>query len=640
METATDTAPLRPHERDGVVHRGGGNPLFLEELLRIVRTTNVGALPDTLDAVAMREIDSLPTTPRRVLRLASVLGRSFDRSLLDRMLAAESVEVGPDPLAELQAQLLPDESGWRIRFRHALLQEAAYQSLPFRQRLVLHRDVGLALEGDATRDSAVAPALSLHFLAAQDWERTWRYARLAARVAQEAHAAAEVVVHLERAVAASRRMDHVAGDALVAVFGDLGRTLELMGEYERADQAYRQATLAAGGDPMVGARMAYRRAHLRSEYLGRPSAAIRQLRAGRTGLGNLGSDAAGLRALLLAEEASVRERQGRLAEGLECARVAVTEAEGAGDARALALSLEVLNSCLMRTGHTQEAQHMGRVLELYEELGDEVQVAIALGNIAAVAFFASEWDKAAEYVARSAEASVTAGDLAGAAMSRVNLGELRVNQGRLDEAVALLVPARRELESFGYRMMTAVAAMQLGRANAFRGDLDGGLAMVSAAADTFDEIGSHIESLEARARMAEVLVFGGRLSEAQAALAQAQALERDVGETPLSALVERIDLMLAAAKGEGSAVRARLPGFRERAHRLDALYEVLVIECALGRLGIEGEEGPDVTGLSDGAGDAPQLARRPGRRHPPHAAALLRRLSAGWPNRSGRPRSR
>ena len=141
METATETAPLRPHERDGVVNRAGGNPLFLEELLRIVRATNVAALPDSLDAVAMREIDSLPVTPRRVLRLASVLGRSFDRSLLDRLLDAESVEVGPDPLAELEAQLLTEGDGRRIRFRHALLQEAAYQSLPFRQRLVLHRAV-------------------------------------------------------------------------------------------------------------------------------------------------------------------------------------------------------------------------------------------------------------------------------------------------------------------------------------------------------------------------------------------------------------------------------------------------------------------------------------------------------------------
>ena len=620
VEAATDTAPLRPHEREAVVGRAGGNPLFLEELLRIVRATDVVSLPDTLDAVAMREIDALAATPRRVLRLASVLGRSFERSLLEQLLAAGSVDVGADPLDELGALLVVEEGGRRIRFRHALLQEAAYQSLPFRQRLGLHRAVGAALERDATDDGVVVALLSLHFLAAQDWGRTWRYARQAAEAAQQAHAPGEVAVHLERAVTAARRLGDAPGHELAAVFGDLGRTLELLGEYPRADEAYRQATLASPGDRMLGAQMAYRRAHLQSEYLGRPTAAIRQLRAGRAGLEHLGSSAAGQRALLLAEEANVRERQGRLAEGLACARVAIDEAERAGDARALALSLEVCNSCLVRAGRPEDATNMDRVLGLYEELGDEVQVAIALSNIAAVAFFASQWDRAAEYVERSAEASMTVGDVAGAAMSRVNLGELRVNQGRLDEAVAVLAPARRELESFGYRMMTAAASMQLGRACVFLGDLDAGLAMVRAAAETFEEIGSHIESLEARARLAEALVFGGRLAEAEAELSQARQLERHVGETPLSALVDRVELVLAAATGDPSVVRTRFPEFLRRAERLGATYEVLVVRSLVTRLGLDAGHQDEVSGLGAEPDEVGRLAEQLGVRSLPMLA--------------------
>ena len=234
---------------------------------------------------------------------------------------------------------------------------------------------------------------------------------------------------------------------------------------------------------------------------------------------------------------------------------------------------------------------------MYEELGDEVQVAIALSNIAAVAFFASDWGKAADYVVRSAEASTAAGDIGSAAMSRYNLGEMRVNQGRLEEAVALIAPARRELESFGYRMLTAAAEMQLGRATVFLGDLDGGLALVRAAADTFDEIGTHSESLEARARLAEVLVFGGRFAEARTALAQARALERDVGETPLSALVERVELTLAASMGDTASVEAGLDGFFERAEGVHATYEILVVRSLVERLGLRPAD-PVTTELS------------------------------------------
>ena len=601
VEAATETAPLRPHERDGVVARAGGNPLFLEELLRIVRATDVEALPDTLDAVAMREIDALRTTPRRVLRLASVLGRSFDRSLLDQVLMAESVEVGADPLEDLRAQLVPEGDGERIHFRHALLQEAAYASLPFRQRLALHRTAGDTIERAAASADRVAPLLSLHFLAAQDWERAWRYALLAARVAQDAHAPGEAAIHLARAVIASRRLGDSVRDSLAAVFVDLGLMRELLGEYEAADDAYRQATRVVKQDPLLRARMAYRRARLRHEYMGRPSAAIRLLRKGMAELDDANPQAADLRALLLAEEANVRERQGHLSQALDCARRAIPEAERSGDKHALALSLEVLNSCLTRTGHAEDATYMDRVLELYEELGDVVGVAVALGNIAGQAFFASQWDRAADYVARSAEASALAGDLARAAMSNANLGELRANQGRLDEAIALLVPARRVLQSYGYRMMSAMAAMQLGRAAAFSGDLDEGLAMVRSAGATFDEIGSHIESLEARARLAEILVFGGRFAQAGIALEEARELERGAGETLFAPLIERVELTLAAGSGDPSTVFTRLDAFLGRAEGLGTTYEILVVLALVELLG-DDRVHTEVTRLSTGLG--------------------------------------
>ena len=475
VEVVTEAAPLRPHESDGVVSRAGGSPLFLEELLRIVRAAEVDTLPDTLDAVAMREIDALPAIPRRVLRLASVLGRSFERSLLLQLLAAESVDAGADPLDDLRAQLMTDHDGQRIRFRHALLQEACYQSLPFRQRLALHRTVGETIERDMADDDETAPMLSLHFLAAQDWERTWRYARIAARVAEAAHAPGEEAVHLERAVSSARRLGDVDADELATVFSDLGRSLELLGEYDRADDAYREAMRAWQSDLPRRAQMACRRAHLRSEFLGRPSSAIRQLRAAGTELALGEPDAAGLRALLIAEEASVRDLQGRLAEGLECANQAVREAKRAGDKRALARALDLQNTLLVRTGRQADAIHMGRALELYEELGDGVQVAHALTNLGNTAFFGLRWNEAADFWARAAEASTAVGNLAGTALAHVNGGDLRVNQGRLEEALALLGPARRTLESFGYRAATAWTEMCLGRATAFHGDLEGGM---------------------------------------------------------------------------------------------------------------------------------------------------------------------
>jgi class 3 adenylate cyclase/tetratricopeptide (TPR) repeat protein len=587
IEVATEAAPLRPHESDGILSRAGGSPLFLEELLRIVRSTDIETLPDSLDAVAMREIDALPAVPRRILRLASVLGRSFEWSLLEELLVAESVDAGAEALEDLRAQLLPDADRRRIRFRHALLQEACYQSLPFRQRLALHKTVGEIIERDGTDDGETAPMLSLHFLAAQDWRRTWRYARMAARVAEAAHAPGEEAVHLERAVTSGRRLGDVDADEMAAVFSDLGRSLELLGEYGRADDAYRQAMQAWRSDPPRRAQMACRRAHLRSEFLGRPSSAIRQLRAARAELALGEPDALGLHAQLMTEEGAARHQQGRLAEGLVCADQAVREATEAGDKRALASALDLQNILLVRTGRQEEAIHMGRALELYEELGDGVQVANALNHLGNTAFFALRWNEAADLWARSAEASTAVGDLAGTATAHVNGGDLRVNQGRLEEALALLGPARRTLESYGYRFATAYTEMCLGRATAFEGGIDTGIALVRSARASFDEIGSHMESLEACARLAEILVFGRRFSEAEDALVVAHELERHVGHNPLAPLVERVELTLAASTTNPSRVFANLGGFLTRAESFGATatYDALVVLVLAERLG-------------------------------------------------------
>ena len=603
VEAATTGAPLRPQARDGIVARAGGNPLFLEELVRIARTTDGESLPDSLDAVAMREIDALPATARRVLRLASVLGGSFDQSLLTQLLSEEEVGSEPELLQGLEGQLVA-EGGGRVRFRHALLQEAAYQSLPFRTRLALHRRAGMVIERLARSVDDVAPMLSLHFLEAQDWERTWRYARVASELALRAHAPGEAVTHLERAVTAARKLRTIPDEEIAPLLVDLGETLLVMGIYERADDAYARAGAgrregsdrpgpdrgaarvpawclpgaARGGDPTG------------SHWGGDPR------RAPRGGSGSRSR----ARRVLLAREADVRNRQGRLTEAVALSQAAARAAEQVGEQQALALALTVLDSSLVELGRPGEATHMTRALEVYEALGDHLRVAMTLGNLGGISYFESKWVDAADYFTRAAEAATAAGDLATAAIAQTNLGEIRVNQGRLAEAEALLAPALRTLESFEFRPAIGVATLHLGRARALQGKLEEGIALMRAAAATFEDIQLLVGSLDAHARLAEALVFGDR-AEAATALAEARQTELALGETPLSALVDRIDATLAAAIGDRDRAAAMLDPGLERARRLGASYDVLVLLVLGERLGVvpETDEALRLTGELD-----------------------------------------
>ena len=592
VEAATHDAPLRPQERDGIISRAGGNPLFLAELLRIVRSTDVESLPDTLDAIAMREIDSLSVTARRILRLASVLGRSFDTSLLERLLEEDHLEGLTTARRELAGLLVGGVSG-QTTFRHAVLQEAAYQSLAFRTRLALHVRAGLAIEADAADLDDVAPVLSLHFLIAQDWDRVWRYGRQAAEVARRSYGLAEVVTHLERAATAARHLDYVHDHDVAELLTELGETLLVLGEYEHADDAFRRCALATGRDPLQRARTAERRAHVR-RYQGRLSAAIRQLRIGSALMEGLDGDDVEVertRATILAREAEVRNLQGRLSQSITQCNAAIANAERVDELPALALALAMLDVCLMQMGRLDEATHMNRALEIYEELGDRTNAAATLAGLGAMAYYETRWDLAVEYYSRSAEMATAAGDLVHAAIAQANLGEIRVNQGRLVEAEELLVSAQRTLESFRFREMSAWALMQLGRARALSGEIDEGVVMVRSAMATFDDIESLTASVEARANLGEILVFGNDIRAATDVVAEARGLEKRLDETPLACLLDRVEVTIDVASENWSDVAARLDGALARARTLAASYELFILLTLAGRLEVDFDRG-------------------------------------------------
>jgi len=130
------------HER--VVRVAEGNPLFLEEMLALVRDSGGAhvAVPPTIQALLAARLDQLDPAERSVLERGSVEGRIFHRRAVaalgdgdgevDRRLVAlvRKELVRPD-----RAQLPGDDA---YRFRHLLIRDAAYEALPKAARADLH----------------------------------------------------------------------------------------------------------------------------------------------------------------------------------------------------------------------------------------------------------------------------------------------------------------------------------------------------------------------------------------------------------------------------------------------------------------------------------------------------------------------
>src|SRR5262249_14915373 len=159
VHAATEELPFAPHEVAALADRAGGNPLFLTELLTAARSSGLEELPDSVEALMMAQIDRLPPADRFVLRCAAVVGATFTEELV-----VASLDEPPDPgVWRRLASYLDEGPDGELRFRHALVRDAAYEGLPYRRRRRLHERVGCTLEALTPSPEDEAALLSLHF---------------------------------------------------------------------------------------------------------------------------------------------------------------------------------------------------------------------------------------------------------------------------------------------------------------------------------------------------------------------------------------------------------------------------------------------------------------------------------------------
>jgi tetratricopeptide (TPR) repeat protein len=137
-----------------LVEQAAGNALFLEELIRGVAEGRGEETPSTVLAMLQSRLQRLEPGLRRVLLVASILGRTFwkggVRALLDEEISNEKLEQYLRQVAELEIVERQSQSRFpqevEYRFRHALVRDAAYSLVPDKLKLVGHRRAGAWLE--------------------------------------------------------------------------------------------------------------------------------------------------------------------------------------------------------------------------------------------------------------------------------------------------------------------------------------------------------------------------------------------------------------------------------------------------------------------------------------------------------------
>ncbi len=207
--------------------RTGGNPLFVEELSRMLfanrllfidgavqARSSVAAtqseldgilerqgLPGTIEGVIRRRLDGLSHRDVSVLRAASVVGQSFDRDLCSAgapTLTPVEVERSLAALTGLGVIEPSDRVLDEFMFRHAVLRDVVYNAMSFAERRQLHDAIGSWIEAHPHTEDASA-LLGRHFLQAQRNDKAVRYLIAAGENAVRRYANEEAAELLMRA---------------------------------------------------------------------------------------------------------------------------------------------------------------------------------------------------------------------------------------------------------------------------------------------------------------------------------------------------------------------------------------------------------------------------------------------------------
>jgi class 3 adenylate cyclase/tetratricopeptide (TPR) repeat protein len=170
-------APVDVELRARIRDAAEGNPLFVEEMLAMARDSGQGevVVPPTIQALLGARLDQLDGSERAVLERGAVEGKVFHRGAVEH-LAPDEQHVPQRLMGLVRKELVrPDQTvipgDDAFRFRHLLIRDAAYDSLPKSVRADLHERFACWIE---EHGSAV---VELDEIAGYHFEQACRYRR-------------------------------------------------------------------------------------------------------------------------------------------------------------------------------------------------------------------------------------------------------------------------------------------------------------------------------------------------------------------------------------------------------------------------------------------------------------------------------
>ncbi len=487
-----------------------GNPLLVLESVRALREAPaLSSLPTRVREIVATRLERLSERGRRVVSIASVIGRECDFRLLQQCAGLDDRDAA-EVIEELVRRRVFQGHGERLDFSHDRLREAAAAALVPAQVRSLHRLIATSMEtvyaGDFERHYA---PLAAHCRDGELWEKAAAYLAEAGTRAAERSAHREAAASFEQALAALGRLP--GSRARLAQSVDVGLALHTsryaLGEVERSYQALRDAEAPARslGDP--------RRLALLASQTGQYFWVTGRAREALPLFEHAAAVAKTLDDFALQTSATLYIASSRFALGDLAAAEAgfrhVIEAIGES-AAAEKLGLHGLPLVFAESGLTAICCEQGRFDEARAHGARSMRIAEALDHTYTLVF------------------------------ALRTVGHAHTIEGRLADAIAVLERGRALCADPALRSLAPNIMASLGYAYSIDGRPHDGVQLLERALAALEEYGQRVWYVLVLDQLAEARLLGGDAAGARDAASRALAAARERGERAFEAAALRM----------------------------------------------------------------------------------------------------
>ena len=505
VSTIISGREILPDLRRLVQDKAGGNALFVEEILRSLtergligpgasaRRSDADAIeadfPSTVQDILRARIDELTALIKRSVQAAAAIGQVFGVQLLAQLPdVGEGLEEALDVSTRMgliqEHRFFPDIE---YTFKHAIVQEVAYQSLLAPRRRELHGQIGRAMEQMwHDRIDEYLPLIAYHFSRSNDGEKAFTYSMRAGDRAERLYARAEATTHYLGALATARTLP----------------------DPKRARQAQVDAIVRL-------AAVAHTREHMErdAQNLEQAQAMAEALEDGRR------------LAQALYRRGRLHYARGAFGDALECAQRSIVLADELGDESLAAPAVNLVARVHWQQGdYGKAAQLLARSTEQMRRLGDAAEEATAAGFAGWTLAFLGEVDSSLTYTERGLRLAHDLQNPFSEAAAYFYRGAAFDQRGAWTDALAEYAAARRVAHEAGDIFREYLVMCQEGRALAMAGDLERACATLNEAIALAERLGTTFVLAWPKAYLAQCLLEKGDMETAR--LLAEEALQR------------------------------------------------------------------------------------------------------------------